>query len=363
MTRITPIDRTDRIYDRLAPAGAGSVGWPTRALMLSLICFLVHCGDDGSTSTSSGTTGGAGTTSGGASSSGGSASGGDNASGGARISGGGGTPAGTGGSAGTSGSTSGGGTAPTGGADGNESSGAGAAATGGASGSGGKAGSAGTSTGGDGAGGATAGGSDDGGATTGGATTGGSGEGGAVTGGSSGGGAGGTTGGTFTLTSPGWENMQGCAPEATMSCAPVPIEMTRAGGGNGTSPQLAWTHAPEGTRSFALLFQDLSGNSVHWVLWNIPSTVTTLPANIDPTTATPATPAGSQQCSKDTAGDGYYGPGAPCNVYEITVYALSIETFSPTTPTDEKAVATQLQALGSSILGIAVLRGRTDRDC
>jgi hypothetical protein len=102
------------------------------------------------------------------------------------------------------------------------------------------------------------------------------------------------------------------------------------------------------------------------ILWNIPPTVTTLAANVDRSTATPTTPAGSQQCGKGTdaaTGDGYYGPGAPCNVYEFVVYALSISQFLPSNATDQEAVRTQLQELGSSILATASLRGRTDQGC
>jgi hypothetical protein len=77
-------------------------------------------------------------------------------------------------------------------------------------------------------------------------------------------------------------------------------------------------------------------------------------------------PAGSRQAGKGTdaaTSDGYYGPGAPCNVYEVVVYALGIATFSPTMATDQELVRTELKALGTSILGTASLRGRTNRSC
>lgn len=155
--------------------------------------------------------------------------------------------------------------------------------------------------------------------------------------------------------------MAGCAANMAASCATLPKELTRTGGGVGSSPELSWTGVPPGTKSFAVVLQDLSGNSTHWVLWNIPGATTTLAANVDKSTATPAVPAGSQQCSKDPAAgaEGYYGPGACGNVYEFTLYALSVPTFSPTMVTSEVQVRTQLQALGASILGTASLRGRT----
>ncbi|MGC4087838.1 MAG: hypothetical protein QM756_08065 [Polyangiaceae bacterium] len=185
--------------------------------------------------------------------------------------------------------------------------------------------------------------------------------GGASAGAGMGGSAGGASSGTFSVSSPGWVSMAGCAANAAASCATLPKELTRTGGGVGMSPELNWTGVPAGTKSFAVVLQDLTGNNTHWMLWNIPGTATTLAANVDQSSATPAVPAGSQQCSKNpTAGaEGYYGPGACGNVYEFTLYALSVATFSPTTPTNEIQVRTQLLALGSSILGTASTRGRT----
>ena len=76
------------------------------------------------------------------------------------------------------------------------------------------------------------------------------------------------------------------------------------------------------------------------------------------TTAKPATPAGSQQCSIGS-GDGFFGPGACGNVYEFVVYALSVPTFSPTQATNQTMVRTQLLALGNQILATATMRARS----
>ena len=53
-------------------------------------------------------------------------------------------------------------------------------------------------------------------------------------------------------------------------------------GGN-VSPVLEWSGAPANTKSFAVVLQDLSGNSTHWVIWNVAATATGLPAAIDRT--------------------------------------------------------------------------------
>ncbi|HEY5958883.1 MAG TPA: YbhB/YbcL family Raf kinase inhibitor-like protein [Polyangiaceae bacterium] len=375
MTPIASIDHSDteKRIGRLMRTG------PVRALLLSLCCVFVQCGGGSTDSNSSQTSGGTntGTGTGGVTSVGGTVSGGSNATGGAQstVSGGASTVNSSVASGGTPQSTSSVGTAPAGGTGGTKTNSAGGATTaGGSSGLGGAAvtgGAAGASTK-SGVGGK----SSSGGATLTGGASGIGGKsnpgsstivgGGASSNGgkSSTGGAGGATGGTFTVTSPGWTNTEGCSPDAKTSCSPLPTAMTRSGAG--TSPELHWTGAPEGTKSFVVLLQDLNNSTAHWILWNIPATVTSLAANVDQTTATPATPAGSQQCGKGTdaaTDDGYYGPGAPCNVYELVVYALSIATFSPTTPKDPEAVRTQLKALGASILGTTSIRGRTNTGC
>jgi phosphatidylethanolamine-binding protein (PEBP) family uncharacterized protein len=292
-------------------------------------------------------TGDAGMSTGGATATGGASSGGATGSGGAATGGASGG-AGTGGVIGSGGAATGGATS------------SGGAGTGGAMGSGGKTSEGGaTSTGG------ISGGANGGGGKIGG---GGTGVGGKASGGAPGSGGtmggGGTSGGIFTLTSPAWTAMAACTPDMKASCPPLPTDITRSGAG--TSPELHWANAPVGTKSFVVMLQDLSGGTAHWILWNIQPTVTMLAANVDQTTAMPAVPAGSQQCGKGTdaaTSDGYYGPGAPCNVYEFIVYALSISTFSPTMATDQEMVRTQLKALGTSILGTASLRGRTNTSC
>jgi hypothetical protein len=86
-----------------------------------------------------------------------------------------------------------------------------------------------------------------------------------------------------------------------------------------------------------------------------------LAANVDKTDATPPVPAGSQQCNAQFAtGDGYFGPGSECNVYEFVLYALSTANFMPNNNTDAGMVRTQLQNLGAQILGQASLRGRSN---
>jgi Raf kinase inhibitor-like YbhB/YbcL family protein len=285
---------------------------------------------------------------------GGSATGGTGPTGGSggSTSGAAGAPGGSGGTA--SGGTASGGTA-SGGTAGSPSGGTAGTSTGGSGGAPGGAGGgsgAGASTGG------SAGAGGGGGGAPGGVGGGGTGPGG--TGGASGkGGAGGTGGSsTFTVTSPAFANMPGCAANMAASCATFPRDNTSFGAN--VSPAMTWTGAPAGTQSFVVLMQDLTNGMAHWVLWNIPASVTSLPENISKTSAMPAVPAGSQQCSIGQ-GDGYFGSGACGNVYEFVIYALSIPTFSPTQATNQTQVRMQLQALGAQILGTASMRARSSQ--
>lgn len=55
--------------------------------------------------------------------------------------------------------------------------------------------------------------------------------------------------------------------------------------GANTSPQLDWTEPPDGTQSFALIFNDPDASSrgfVHWIVYNIPADARNMPAGVPP---------------------------------------------------------------------------------
>lgn len=64
-----------------------------------------------------------------------------------------------------------------------------------------------------------------------------------------------------------------------------PIPSIHTGESDDLSPELAWTDPPDGTRAFALICHDPDAplikpgayGYVHWVLYNIPASVTGLP--------------------------------------------------------------------------------------
>jgi Raf kinase inhibitor-like YbhB/YbcL family protein len=61
----------------------------------------------------------------------------------------------------------------------------------------------------------------------------------------------------------------------------IPTMYTCAAPGGGTSPQLSWSGAPANTQSFVLVEQDAdtSPPNTHWLVYNIPASVTQLDAS------------------------------------------------------------------------------------
>lgn len=98
--------------------------------------------------------------------------------------------------------------------------------------------------------------------------------------------------------------------------------------GQNVSPQLSWENAPEGTTYFAVTMYDKDAPTGsgwwHWVIFNIPSTVTELKSGAGEV-AKKLAPKEAIQSITDFGKPGYGGPcpppGAP-HQYLITVYAL-----------------------------------------
>lgn len=94
--------------------------------------------------------------------------------------------------------------------------------------------------------------------------------------------------------------------------------------GRGISPALAWSGAPGGTKSFALIMDDPDapmGTFVHWVIYNVPGASAGLPEAV-PTTAKLAD--GSLQGANGAGRTGYTGPCPPSGThrYFFKLYAL-----------------------------------------
>lgn len=108
--------------------------------------------------------------------------------------------------------------------------------------------------------------------------------------------------------------------------------------GQNHSPQLQWLNAPAASKSFAITMYDTdapTGSGFwHWVMVDIPSTVTELKRDAG-NPASNIAPKGSLQSMNDTGASGYQGPcpgeGEAPHHYIITVYALDTEKLGTAT--------------------------------
>jgi hypothetical protein len=98
--------------------------------------------------------------------------------------------------------------------------------------------------------------------------------------------------------------------------------------GTSASPELKWSGAPAGTKSFAVTVHDedapTGSGFWHWVVYNIPAAVQGLPAGASATTLPP----GAVQGNTDMGKPGYLGPCPPPgrkHRYLFTVYALKVD--------------------------------------
>lgn len=147
----------------------------------------------------------------------------------------------------------------------------------------------------------------------------------------------------FTLTSPDFAHGE-----------MIPQRFT--GEGEDVSPELRWIHAPEGTRSFALIVDDPDapdGVFTHWVLFDIPAEAKLIPS-------------GSAKMGiggrNDFQHDHYGGPMPPVNHgphrYYFKLYALDVESLD-LQPGAKRAEVEQ--AMNGHVLGQANLMGRFER--
>jgi Raf kinase inhibitor-like YbhB/YbcL family protein len=95
--------------------------------------------------------------------------------------------------------------------------------------------------------------------------------------------------------------------------------------GSDVSPQLSWTNAPAGTKSFALISDDPDapvGTWTHWILFDLPAQTTGLPEGL---AKTDKIPSGGIQGRNDFHKIGYGGPCPPAGKahrYFFKLYAL-----------------------------------------
>jgi Raf kinase inhibitor-like YbhB/YbcL family protein len=112
-------------------------------------------------------------------------------------------------------------------------------------------------------------------------------------------------------------------------------------GGKNTSPQLSWSGAPEGTRSYVVTCFDpdapIPGGFWHWIAVNLPATATDLPAGAGADDA--SLPGDGFHVRNDMSARAYAGaappPGDQPHRYYFVVHAVDVAALD----VDENASA------------------------
>ena len=102
--------------------------------------------------------------------------------------------------------------------------------------------------------------------------------------------------------------------------------------GENQSPQLSWSNAPEGTKSFAITMYDPDAPTGsgwwHWVVFDIPADINTIAKGAGSIESN-LMPENAIQSITNYGAPGYGGPCPPENhgihKYEITVHALKVD--------------------------------------
>jgi Raf kinase inhibitor-like YbhB/YbcL family protein len=122
--------------------------------------------------------------------------------------------------------------------------------------------------------------------------------------------------------------------------------------GADVSPELAWSGPPAGTQSFALIADDPDapvGTWTHWVLFNLPASVSSLTENVSKLDELPNQ---ARQGRNDFRKIGYNGPCPPPGKphrYFFKLYALSAKLdLKPGASKREVEQAMQGQILGQA---------------
>jgi Raf kinase inhibitor-like YbhB/YbcL family protein len=95
--------------------------------------------------------------------------------------------------------------------------------------------------------------------------------------------------------------------------------------GEDVSPELSWHGAPDDTRTFALVMEDPDaprGVFTHWIYYNLPATIQSLPEDVEKTVRPPT---GGEQSLNDFGNIGYNGPcppPGPAHHYHLILWAV-----------------------------------------
>jgi Raf kinase inhibitor-like YbhB/YbcL family protein len=111
--------------------------------------------------------------------------------------------------------------------------------------------------------------------------------------------------------------------------APIPARHTCEGAD--TSPPLAWSDAPAGTKTFVLIVDDPDAPDpeapamtwVHWLLYNVPASISMLPEGLT------SLPTGTLEGVNDWGRTGYGGPCPPIGRHRYFHKLYALDTVLP----------------------------------
>ena len=160
----------------------------------------------------------------------------------------------------------------------------------------------------------------------------------------------------------------------------IPLKHSQAG--RDVSPALSWSGAPDGVVSHVLLVRDLDAvapatgeDTLHWLVWNIPGSATSLPEAVPQGNPPPPPPrfgGGTSQVPTDgprqmsATGPNYRGPAAPASGpphhYVFELFALDTWVDVPAVGQPPAATrAAVVSAISGHLLGKAVRVGHFRR--
>lgn len=136
-------------------------------------------------------------------------------------------------------------------------------------------------------------------------------------------------------------------PNTTVPASMVCAEL----GGGGTSPELRWSGAPKGTKSYALIVHDPDaprpGGWYHWIAYDIPASMHALRAG-----------ASFAHTGSNSGGRSAYGgmcpPPGKVHHYDFTLYALDVPAIEPRSPADAAHLE---RAMNGHVLAKTTLTG------